>query len=1044
MIRIDSAVFLKDIDADYFSNNQLTSFDIYARRFELPKDPNFYMNVTRVRFLNCRLEEIPNDLKNYHELTVIDLCDNRIKKIPDDYFSAFPRLSLLDLSSNFLTKLDCPLPETLTSLNVSYNPNFDLNSIWSQNLPLLNTLKASFCNIETLPSSTPVFKNALAVLYLDGNRFTAYPNEIKMFELLEELSLFGNEIEKVNDLDFKNPLKSFNISYNNINEITFSERSAIHSLTFSSNCIVDFPISFLQISDLKALTLTRLGLKGTIDIQIPPSIIGIDLSHNDIEYLSEKFISSTNSLMALNISYNKIKEFPDSFPENCRISRFFADHNQIEVLPPSFSKILIMEQFSIQNNKIRQIDPFKWAKLKNFNISFNKLTEIPDCFSNSALLLEINVSFNQLENLPVSLSSCRKVTSLIAAGNKFKLVPRCVMAFSQLKTLSLSRNELTTLPNGFGSFFFLRFLDLSNNYFQDFPSQILGIKALKFLSLSHNTISEIPTVLPLPPALQLLDLSFNRISSVPLTLPNTLVSLNLDYNKISEFDFTQLKNLQFLALSCNEMQQPLLDVMPTLLQNNPNLSHFEYLANEDKPLPEMPFKIHILDNARCKVSKRFSVGYSATLGDRPTMEDAVAFETFDNHHALFAVCDGHSGSVAAATVAKCLCCEFALIKEKCKGNITQVCQMIPQSFTKINGYLKSMKIMDGCTAAVVYISGNMVYASGIGDSRVVRVRAKSHQRMTVDFKPLNRSEYDRLKGEGLKVSSDGRINKKLAVARALGDFWCDEGLYVPPEVQKYCLVGFARVQNVIRKNSIKRNSSNASASNTNSNNTSNSTDNNYGSNKSSNSTNENNNESNNNDNNFGSNKSSNSNIESNYGSSSTSTNSNNASSTSNSTNTSHSNDNSNSNNSNSNSNNNSDNNSNNNSSDSSNNANSESSAYGSNKSSNTSDGSNNETDDDIGFIIACDGLWDVVDDSTAAEIVRNSKTGADAAVQLKNIAFGLQSKDNISVVVVLFKPKPEHAGFCPINTVELVPKQFDPNDDDEDITLPQLPGRRRR
>jgi serine/threonine protein phosphatase PrpC len=60
------------------------------------------------------------------------------------------------------------------------------------------------------------------------------------------------------------------------------------------------------------------------------------------------------------------------------------------------------------------------------------------------------------------------------------------------------------------------------------------------------------------------------------------------------------------------------------------------------------------------------------------------------------------------------------------------------------------------------------------------------ERMTVDAKPTNRVEYERLRGRGLTINSDGRISRKLAVARCLGDFWCSKnGLYVEPDVREF-------------------------------------------------------------------------------------------------------------------------------------------------------------------------------------------------------------------------------------------------------------------
>jgi len=54
------------------------------------------------------------------------------------------------------------------------------------------------------------------------------------------------------------------------------------------------------------------------------------------------------------------------------------------------------------------------------------------------------------------------------------------------------------------------------------------------------------------------------------------------------------------------------------------------------------------------------------------------------------------------------------------------------------------------------------------------------------------------------------------------------------------------------------------------------------------------------------------------------------------------------------------------------------------------------------LILACDGLWDVVSDEEAVDIVIKAKNPEDAAVKLRNRALHSNSKDNISVLVIDF------------------------------------------
>jgi len=54
------------------------------------------------------------------------------------------------------------------------------------------------------------------------------------------------------------------------------------------------------------------------------------------------------------------------------------------------------------------------------------------------------------------------------------------------------------------------------------------------------------------------------------------------------------------------------------------------------------------------------------------------------------------------------------------------------------------------------------------------------------------------------------------------------------------------------------------------------------------------------------------------------------------------------------------------------------------------------------LILACDGLWDVVDDQKAVQIVLESKTPEEGAKRLVTTALHSYSTDNVSVVVIFF------------------------------------------
>ncbi|KAI0769457.1 protein serine/threonine phosphatase 2C [Trametes elegans] len=65
------------------------------------------------------------------------------------------------------------------------------------------------------------------------------------------------------------------------------------------------------------------------------------------------------------------------------------------------------------------------------------------------------------------------------------------------------------------------------------------------------------------------------------------------------------------------------------------------------------------------------------------------------------------------------------------------------------------------------------------------------------------------------------------------------------------------------------------------------------------------------------------------------------------------------------------------------------------------------SDEDEFLILACDGLWDVVNDQAAVELVRGIADPRKAAEELLDHAYRNYSSDNVTVLVVRFRDPPE-------------------------------------
>lgn len=75
----------------------------------------------------------------------------------------------------------------------------------------------------------------------------------------------------------------------------------------------------------------------------------------------------------------------------------------------------------------------------------------------------------------------------------------------------------------------------------------------------------------------------------------------------------------------------------------------------------------------------------------------------------------------------------------------------------------------GCTAVVALLRGPELFVANAGDSRCVVSRGGKALDMSIDHKPEDKPESDRITKAGGRVTADGRVNGGLNLSRAIGD-----------------------------------------------------------------------------------------------------------------------------------------------------------------------------------------------------------------------------------------------------------------------------------
>ncbi|XP_025159521.1 probable protein phosphatase CG10417 isoform X2 [Harpegnathos saltator] len=89
----------------------------------------------------------------------------------------------------------------------------------------------------------------------------------------------------------------------------------------------------------------------------------------------------------------------------------------------------------------------------------------------------------------------------------------------------------------------------------------------------------------------------------------------------------------------------------------------------------------------------------------------------------------------------------------------------------------------GCTAVVAILKGNELYVANAGDSRCVLCRDGQAVELSLDHKPEDEPEMERIVRAGGEVTTDGRVNGGLNLSRALGDHAYKQNIVLPPQEQ---------------------------------------------------------------------------------------------------------------------------------------------------------------------------------------------------------------------------------------------------------------------
>lgn len=187
-------------------------------------------------------------------------------------------------------------------------------------------------------------------------------------------------------------------------------------------------------------------------------------------------------------------------------------------------------------------------------------------------------------------------------------------------------------------------------------------------------------------------------------------------------------------------------------------------------------------------------GLSAMQGWRVEMEDSHTAEAVIPKHeslSFFAVYDGHGGSTVskrAGTEMLPVLCEQPGITStdpEVQAKALRAAILALDAIFRKDPALDSGSDKSGSTMTSTLITPTHIILANVGDSRIVVARDGKVQAATIDHKPTDAGETERVKNANGFIDM-GRVCGNLAVSRALGDFMYKDMPSLPAEKQKIC------------------------------------------------------------------------------------------------------------------------------------------------------------------------------------------------------------------------------------------------------------------
>uniref|UniRef100_A0A665WUF0 PH domain leucine-rich repeat-containing protein phosphatase 1-like n=1 Tax=Echeneis naucrates TaxID=173247 RepID=A0A665WUF0_ECHNA len=691
---------------------------------------------------------------------------------------------------------------------------------YSQDLTHLN-LKNNFMSPHRgVPALTRFCK--LRSLSLSNNFLSEFPLALCDITSLTELNLSGNRLLCLPaELGTMHNLHTLLLDSNFLSSLPL-ELGSLQGLTYlglSFNSFSCIPLVLEKLRGMERLCLAgnQLPVLDMVGLQWLPAH-HIDVRLNRLQLVTVGDPEQLVHIVHLDLRDAGLQELDTR--SLCKLELLRCDRNVLSLLKVGGHAL---KSLYAGHNELKQLEVQPVPEnLTVLDLSWNKLTSVPDWVCGSSGLEVLDITHNSVSELPIWLLSSGSLRKLLAGWNQVcHLAER--LERSQLEVLDLQHNYLTELPhNLFIKAQSLRYLNVSANKLENLPAAslsedsfsslgelyvtnnsltdkcvplLMGHGHLRVLHLAYNKLQTFTaSKLSQLEQLEELDLSGNRLKAIPTTILSCqrMHTLSAHSNCISTFpEVLQLPEIKCVDLSCNELTEVTLPVtLPPKLQEldltgNPrlNLDHksLELLNNI------RCFRVDPSPSAPCVSESHgtpavWSHGYTEASGVKNKLcVAALALDSFCGvREALYGVFDGDR-NVEVPYLLQCTMGDV-LAEELQRGQRQE--DYMTNTFLTMQRRLGTAGQRMGGSAALCHIrhdpvaSGEhggcfTVKAANVGRCQTVLCRDGKAIQLSSTHTVQEEMEYQRVRRHNAIITEDNKVSGVTDSTRIMGySFLC--------------------------------------------------------------------------------------------------------------------------------------------------------------------------------------------------------------------------------------------------------------------------------